>query len=510
MGTLTLDIPVNASPIKAALDAFYDFAVQIIPPGPEDKIAILGTVVEFDITEKSPLYNDFVVRAFSDRTIRVSPVPGQAAGDISDRYSSRYIDMVESLVLTLDAELSAEQLAQIDRHQTAINVISGDRDKYLDDVETAWSKAETQLGIDPAKLGADDAMRRRYMDERVKFLSIRRYAERVWGLNGFNSQIRQREISIAAIRRKAFPDDDYLQLYRLYEARLDMRVIRPRSADLEGPREWDQISIQNPTNFGLGAVLDIAVETSAIVDPRTILHGRGSRGYTVSKSTTVTNNHDSAWNASGSAGYMSFFNGSVSSESTENYRSTVSKIRNITVDFEHVAELQLYRDQWFASTLLVDNKRVKEFLKTRPALAAKLNLLTTGLAIGRGLSLTLEFTDASDVHEWGSSSTSGGGGVNICGYQLGGRGGSSSSYDRRTIDIDKKTVTFKDDPTVCRLIAVRTTPLTAALAADSHPLTARPVWELPELQDALLKHWSANKHDGVAGLVPVSSNKSKQ
>lgn len=506
MGNIRLDVPVNASPIPAALDAFYDFAVSIIPPGPDDKVAILGTIVEFDITEKSPLYNDFVVRAFSDRTVRVSPVPGQAAGDISDRYSSRYIDMVEALVLSLDAELTPAQNAQIETQQTAIDVISADRDTYLDTVEVAWTAEASRLGIDADKID-DDAVRQRYIDERLKFLTTRRYAQRIWGENGFNTRIRQREIKIASIRRQALPDDDYLQLYRLYEARLDLRVIRPRSPDLEISRHWDSLSIQDPQNFGMGAVLDIAVHTSSIVDPRVILKGLGKRGYSVSQSTITTNSHDSAWNVSGSASYMSFFSGSVNSESQEHYRSTISRIRNITVEFAHVGELQLYRDAWFASTLLTDNKRVVDYLKDKPALSAKLNLLTTGLAIGRGLTLTLEFTDTADVHEWGSSSASGGGGVNICGYQLGGKGGKSSSYDRQKIDIDKKTITFTDDPAVCRIIGLRTTPLSSVISSMACLTEARPIWDIPTLQQALMSTMQEGELVDIATtLTNLNSN----
>ena len=86
VGNIRLDIPIDKSPVPAAIDNFYDFLITNIPPGPNDRIAILGTLIEFDITDKSVLYNDFVVRAFADRTVRVSPVPGQAAGDFADRY----------------------------------------------------------------------------------------------------------------------------------------------------------------------------------------------------------------------------------------------------------------------------------------------------------------------------------------------------------------------------------------------------------------------------------------
>jgi hypothetical protein len=118
--SIRLDIPINQSPVPAAIDNFYEFLTDNINAGPNDRIALLGTLVEFDITEKSLLYNDFVVRAFSDRSVRVSPVPGQAAGDFADRYSARYTDMLKQIIEELDTQLNATDQAQIDRLDAAM------------------------------------------------------------------------------------------------------------------------------------------------------------------------------------------------------------------------------------------------------------------------------------------------------------------------------------------------------------------------------------------------------
>jgi hypothetical protein len=484
MGSITLNVPVSDSPVPAALDAFYGFIKDIAPPGPGDKIAIFGTIVEFDITKNSSLYNDFVVRAFADRSVRVSPVSGQAPGDISDRYSSRFTDMLSALVLSLDAELTPAQQAQIQRHEAAIDAISNDRDKYLDDIENAWLNEMQKLGIDPKKIDTDPDTRQRYYDERVKFLATRRYAQRVWGLDGFNTKIRHEEIAVGALRNQAFPDDDYAQLYHLYESCVDDLVIRPRQPELEITHHWDAVTIQDPTNFALSAVLDIHVETSSIVDPRTVLNGGGQRGYSVDIHSRVTNEHDHDWNVSGSGSYMPFISGNFSSSNSDHFRSTIDHVRQIEVQFDHLAELQVYRDHWFASTALTDNARVRDFLRKNPKLREKLNLLSTGLIVGRGLKLTLTFNDSSDVQEWGSSSTSGGGGCNILGVQLGGQGGSSSSYNNHQIDTNNRTVTFKDDPTVCRLIGLRTSPQLLSTGSLRQLAGARPLWEIPALREA--------------------------
>lgn len=495
MGDLTLNVAVSESPVKAGLDAYYDFMKQLFPPGPADRIAIFGTAMEFDITKLSRLYNDYVVRAFADRSVRVSPVPGQAAGDMADRYSGRFTDMLVALVSEIDAQLTPAQEAQIQRHEAAINAISDDRDKYLNDVEDAWAVQMERLGIDPTKIDTDPVMRERYVTERVKFLTLRRFAQRVFGIDGYNTKIRQREISIGSIRRAAFPDDDYRQLYSMYESVIDELVIRPRRPELELTHHWDEVTIQDPTNFGLPSVFDISVHTSSIVDPRTILNGKGARGFAVDLKSVVTRNHDNDWGVSGSASYFPFVSGSFSTSNSEHFRSTISKVRQVEVNFEHLGELQVMRDRWFASTVLSDNKRVHEFLKTRPVLAEKLTLLTTGVMVGRGLSLTLTFTDSSDVQEWGSSSTSASAGVNVFGIQLGGSGGSSSSYNNHRVDTVKKTVTFNDGPEVCRLVGLRVTPLKTGANASAIARGARPIFEIPALEDAI-------QEDIRAGRVP--------
>ena len=483
MPTIRLDIPINQSPVPAAIDNFYDFLITNNPPGPNDRIAILGTLVEFDITEKSLLYNDFVVRAFADRTVRVSPVPGQAAGDFADRYSTRYAEMLRLLIEEIDTTLSANDQAQVDRHQLAIDALSKDRDDWLEQIEIQWERKMQQLGIDPSKIDTDENIRRRYYAERALFLTTKRYAQRLFGPSGWNTRIRDREILIGGIRRRAFPDDDYSQLYEMYTAIVDELVLRPRRPDLELLHHWDAFTIQDPQHFAMPAVFDIAPGLQSIVDPRTILAGAGARGYSVRTSHHETHAHDTAWNVSGSGSYMFIARGSFSVANEQHFRSSITRIREVGVNFEHLAELQVMRDRWFASTVFTDNKRVIDFLGKNPSLAQKLSLLTTGVIVGRGLSVTLNFSDVSDVHEWGASSASSSGGVNIYGVQLGGSGGYSSSYDNHVIDTTAQTVTFKDDPKVCRLVGLRVTPVDPANFIYPE-YDSRPVWEVPELQHA--------------------------
>jgi hypothetical protein len=73
------------------------------------------------------------------------------------------------------------------------------------------------------------------------------------------------------------------------------------------------------------------------------------------------------------------------------------------------------------------------------------------------------------------------GGISLFGISLGGDGGGSSSYNHHTIDTQAQTVTFKDDPTVCRLLGVKVTQLPVDVTLEHILSGARPLREIPSL-----------------------------
>ena len=240
---LTLDIPINKSPVPAALDMLYDFVKALVNVGENDLIGILGTIVEYDIKEHSPLYNDYVVRGFADRTVAVSPIAAQGPGDQADRYSARYLEMLKLLVASFDRALTADAQAQVDKAEAAIKAISDDRDAWLEKIDTAWTAKMTNLGIDPTKIDTDANVRQRYYDERTYFLTQHGYAQKLEGDDGYNTRIREQESDIRDIRLKAFPDDDARQIYDLYDYAMQAQVIRPKDPDLEVAHHWDAFTI---------------------------------------------------------------------------------------------------------------------------------------------------------------------------------------------------------------------------------------------------------------------------
>jgi hypothetical protein len=480
--TIRLDIPINESPVPAALDAFYDFVKALAPAGPGDRVGILGTLVEFDIHERARLYNDYVVRAFADRTVRTSPIASQGVGDLAERYSARYLDMLTLLVASLDTTIDAAAQNAILNQEETIKAVSKDRDTWLGELEDQWAEEAKRHGIDLTKIDTDPSTRERFLERRVFFLKQRRFAQT---LQRHNDKLDYAELKIEAIRISSYPDDEARQLVDLLKQARRSKTIRPRRPDLELKKNWDEITIQNPEHESMPDIFDIGPLIESIVDPRTITKGSGSRGFSVKSTSNVTNSHDGDWNASGSASYMFFLRGDFSTNNASHFRSAISKVREVKINFEHVGMLDITRGTWFSSQIF-GFKRVKDFLKRDTMLAQRLGLLANSLIVGRGLTVKLFFQDKSDVHEWGSTSTSGSGGVTILGINLGigGGGGSSSSWETRRIDEQEQTVTFSDGPEVCRLLGVKVTPVMPGARFEDFALGARPLFTIPAFAQA--------------------------
>ena len=478
-----LDIPITESPLPAALDSLYDFVRDAGNAGVNDQVGVLGAIVEYDINKDARLYNDYVVRAFSDRTVRTSPLPSLGLGDTAERYSERYVDMLRLLVAALDTDLGAAEQEKIQLHEAAIKAINDDKRKWLRLLQDEWKKELAANGIDPTKIDTDPAVRVRYYELRVKFLKQNDYADT---FQGYEKDLADRRMAIESIRLKAYPDDEARQLVNLYQQAQKYRTIRTRRPDLELKYGWDEYTIQNPEHASMPDIFDIGPLVESIVDPRTVLKGGDGKGqgYSVSTSTKVTNNHDKSWNVSGGGSWFPYISGEFSGSGETHFRSSFDRIREVSIHFDHVSRLDITRGGWFSKQVF-GYKRVQEFLKREKMLAQSLSLLTTSLIVGRGLKLQLKFTDKSDVKEWGSTNRSGSGGISLFGVRLGGGGGGSSSWERRQIDEANQTVTFLDDASVCRLLGVIVSPV-ATMKLEEIALGARPLNTIPLLLEAAI------------------------
>src|SRR5262249_60901854 len=98
-----------------------------ISVGANERVGLLASMLEYDIDPKALLYNDYVLRAFADRTLTTSPIAAQCAGDDTDRYSVHFVDMLGGLVANLDSGLTYADHVRIDKHAAILKAISDDR-----------------------------------------------------------------------------------------------------------------------------------------------------------------------------------------------------------------------------------------------------------------------------------------------------------------------------------------------------------------------------------------------
>lgn len=483
MSDFLVNVSVNESPLPATLDKLYDFVHDVGHAGSGDLIAIMGAIVEFDVRDSSPLYNDYVVRAFADRTIRMSPMPSQDAGDLAERYSSRYMDMLTLLASEIDNTISEQDQEKIQEHTLAIAQYTADKRTWLNTLERDFAAEALASGIDVKKIDTDEPTRTRYDELRTRFMQRNDYAET---RREFENKIRERRQKIAAIRMAAYATDEDRMIVNLNSQALDSKTYRPKDPDSEKIHHWDAFSIQNPENEFATGTIDVGPMVESIIEPSTILKGDGeakSLEFDVSTTDRVTNNHDNAWHASGGGNLMKFFSGGFSGSGENHFRSTVTNVRSLHVGFKNIARLDIARGPWF-SRQFFEFERVKAYLKKNRELAKSLSLLTTSLIVGRGMTLTLYFKDASVLHEWGSTNRSGSGGLNIGGFRLGGSGGKSASWESRQFDEQKISVTFKDDDSVCRLLGVIVTSVDS-MSLEEVAYGLKPLYTIPYLHEAV-------------------------
>jgi hypothetical protein len=70
----------------------------------------------------------------------------------------------------------------------------------------------------------------------------------------------------------------------------------------------------------------------------------------------------------------------------------------------------------------------------------------------------MKFDTTVDTNSWSKQAFDASGGVSVLGFSFGGSGNSSRYDSSVTVSGDKKSVTFKDDPQLVRLLGVRLEP----------------------------------------------------
>lgn len=443
-----MDITAAESTLKNVMDLYYSWLIQMIGPKGNDKIALLSTIVTHDVIKDAPLYTNYIYRQFADRTISVSP-EDFGAGNTNDRYSRVYRQIIDIAATDLyaSAKLTPKQEQQVDLYTGNITEAVEEIKNIRIESNRSWLEYAKQAGLQPGTPTYDLERAKYYQpyialikDQRQKIVTAQAKKKAIW-LSVFKNDIPGREL--AEIYERTIAEDNKQSL--------------PTDINIEKKYGLDPITIGAAADSGI-----FAFETELGLLPSgtltRILDMTGVRGETFKRNVTETHNHDSEWHASASGGW-GLWHASASASEEHHFRQSLQNLESISISCDFMGEYWVGRRDWFSSTILT-NKYVTEAIKQNPSYAARLALCISSLIIVRGLKVKYIFKNVNDTAVWSSYNYSGGGGYGAFGIDFGSVGGGSSgnSYDH-VVDTTDKSVTFFDGKDVCRLLALRVSPL---------------------------------------------------
>lgn len=443
-----MQVTAAETTIKNVLDLYYSWLIAMIGPKGTDKIALLSTILTHDVDKEAPLYTNYIFRGFADRTISVSP-EDFGKGNANDRFSRIYRNIIEVAASDLyaSAQVSPDQQKALDKWDgditEAVREIKGIRQESLKD----WVDYANNAGLKPGT-PQYDLERAKFYQPYISLIKSQRQKITV-------AQAKKRSIWLSVFKN----DKAAQQLSDIYErtVAIENQQSLPADSSIEPKYKLDPITIGAAADAGMDAFeTELGLLPSGNLTK--ILDAKGQRGAEFLKNTQETHNHDSEWHASAS-GRWGLWSASASASQEQHFRQSLSHLESVSISCDFMGEYWVNRKDWFSSTILT-NKYVADVLKNDQSSAARLAQCITSAIVVRGLRVKYKFRDVNDTAIWSSYNYGGGGGYGAFGINFGSIGGGSSggSYDH-VVNTDEKSVTLFDGPNVCRLLALRVSPL---------------------------------------------------
>lgn len=451
--------------IGNVLNQYYTWLWKLIGPKGVDKIALLSTITTHDIIKDARLFTDGVFRSFADRTITISP-EDFGPGNTNDRYSRIYSSVISlaGYELYSNAKLTPEQSTTLAGYEGDITEAIREINKVRSEANAEWKKQAEDLDLKPNTP--------EWRLERANFYNpylalIRNQREQIT-----RAQAKKRSLWLSIFR----DDRAAAQLSSIYERCLAEENFQylPLDETIEKEYKLDPITIAEAAQAGLYP-FERELGMNASGSLTRILDLKGARDVELKTGQDETHNHDSAWSASGSASWIPIFSASTNGGEEHHFRQSLSNIESIKLECDYIGDYWVRRRDWFDSTIL-ENKYVQAELQRNPRAAALLAMCISSLVIVRGLRVTYKFKSVNDIQIWSSYNFKASGGFSVFGIDFGGvKGGRSGSNYDHTINTAENSITFSDGADVCRLLALRVSPILknvnpAQIAFETQPL----------------------------------------
>lgn len=441
------DITMEDSPLPNALDVYYESLMDLCQPngfGRDDKLVLNNTITSFDISKDTPYFNDGLYRRFADRVYQTSPDQASPASQ-ADRFSYIYERLLKTAADQVD-QRHPEIRPKILELNGAIEKRTLALTNLIAKLEKQWSIVAQQRGI---KLGDPT-----YDLQQIKFFELQKYASQV---SSYSDDIGSLIIRKEQVQRAVYSPAESLLLSTVSEMGASKKIARPLRPSFERsvPNVNDLTFADSRTTPE--SICDISLSLYPLGDLVKFLGISGQRQpINITKSSNVTQHHDVAWGAK-ARGRASFFGikvgGGGGGSGQSSFTETIKKTEGLSISFDNIDEVLADRGYWF-NPALFDNPELQKIFYKLPD-TQRLRYVAVSLIICRGLSLSLTSTDSFDSNIWSKTSISGKGGVSFMGYGFGGGGSRTTNDYTIAISGDGKTITFKDDPSLVRLVAVR-------------------------------------------------------
>ncbi len=440
-----INIPANESGLPKALEQYYKELTELVGLRDEQPILLNNTITTFDIVAGAPFYTEGVFRHFADRKFHTSP-KDLGSSIQSDRFSFEYERALRLATTQIDGTINSDVKDKIDAYNNEIKRVNRDLLNFEKKIADDWQEIADKEKLTPEMP--------RYELRRINYLETILYADQK---KGFTEEIEDYLRQINTLRESAYTPSQQKLIRSLDELSETYKIARPWNTSFERDFPNSTVLTFADPKVRIKALCDI----SAAIYPSSNLvmfqdREGEARKISVEQNTTHNELHTRTWGVDGSVSFSAFgirIGGDGGGSGESSYKRNFKSLTSFEMDFAGIDEIYADRGIWFDPSLF-NSQELKPIFDKIPG-ARDLEFVALSLIIGRGLTLTLKFSEELNTEEWSRKVFNGRGGVSIFGYSFGGSG-STTRYDYDfNLSENKKSVEFKDDAKHCRLLAVR-------------------------------------------------------
>ena len=464
----SVNISIADSPLPQALDIYYDSLIRLCQAngfGSADKLVLNNTITSFDISADTPYFNEGLFRRFADRIYLRSPDEVGPAAQ-ADRYSVVYERLLRTVATQVD-QRHPEIVPKLRELDDALDRVTRELNDLVMRLEAQWTTIAQSRGL---TRGTPE-----YELQQITYFEQIRYPDQV---SSRSARISDYLIRKEQVRRSVYSPAETLLLETVEELSEFKKIARPLRPTYERSNpNVNDLTFANPVSTPV-SLCDVSHSSYPLGDLGLFLRAGGQRApIDITRSSSTTNHHDEAWGARASASIPFFgIGGSGGGSGASGYTNAISNAAGLRIAFDNIAEVLVDRGGWFNPALFA-NRDLARLIYAQPDVN-RLKYIAVSLVICRGLSLSLTSNVDIDRNSWSTQTIGASGGASFFGFRFGGSASRTTNDWSVFVSEDGRTVTFKDDPAYCRLVAVRlveaagnrpTDRLTGEFAGEARP-----------------------------------------